>query len=91
MHRSSIVKRDADLRVGGKMVVDFLDVIFEGFEAETIDSQHWCRDTFIIGDRVGDEGGIDGEERECLLSSKTNVEKELDCLEDVELETVPAV
>jgi hypothetical protein len=86
VHGRAVVEGHAELGVGRKVCVDLFQVTLELLDGEAADREHGSRDTLVVLHRVGNDVGLDGKEREGLLAAETDVEEELDGLEDVGLE-----
>lgn len=82
----AVVQRNEKLRVGWQERVGLADVLFEILELKTVDTQHGRGYAFVVLHRIFHELGLQCEEREEFLSSKTNVKEELKSLEGVSVE-----
>lgn len=87
----SVMEGDLELRVRGQVGVRLSDVALERLEGETGDGQHGHGCSLAVLDGVLDDRRLDGEDGEGLLTSKTDVEEELERLEGVGGEVVVRV
>lgn len=90
-HGRGVEQRDADLSVLGQEGVDLLDVALKGLAAQAVNGEHGGGDTLAVGSGVGDDLGLNGNEREGLLTTESDVEQKLDGLGNVGRERLPRV
>jgi len=88
-HGRGVEEGDGDLRVLGQERVNLGNVTLEGLAAQAVDAEHGRGNTLVVGDRVGNNLGLNGEEREALLATETDVEEKGDGLLNVLVEALP--